>query len=237
MEEGADSDGPSVGYDHFADEYAEHAATSIYNALYDRPTVLQLLGDVDGLEVLDAGCGPGLYAEELTRRGARVTAIDTSPRMVALARARLADDAVVRRHDLTEPLHWADDGAFDVVLVALVVHHLEDRSDLLEEAHRVLRDRGRLVVSTHHPMNDWLRLGGSYFDIGRVDEVWKGSWHVTYWRQPLQATCDEFADAGFVIERIVEPQPTTAIRERDPDEFAELAERPAFIAFRLAKRS
>ena len=66
-------------FDAFAESYAEHARESVYNALYDRPAVLDLLGDVTGLRVLDAGCGPGYYAEELVRRGARVTAFDGSP--------------------------------------------------------------------------------------------------------------------------------------------------------------
>ncbi|MGH9127516.1 MAG: hypothetical protein ACRDY2_00765 [Acidimicrobiales bacterium] len=47
-------------YGLFAADYEAHAAVSAYNALYDRPAVLRLLGPVDGRRVLDAGCGPGL---------------------------------------------------------------------------------------------------------------------------------------------------------------------------------
>ncbi len=63
-------------YDAFADEYLEHARDGFFNALYDRPACLSLLGDVTGQAVLDAPCGPGLYAAELVRRGARVTGFD-----------------------------------------------------------------------------------------------------------------------------------------------------------------
>ncbi|MGW6412894.1 hypothetical protein ACWF95_37960 [Streptomyces vinaceus] len=45
-------------YDGFADTFAREAADSPYNALYDRPTVLELLGDVRGQYILDADCGP-----------------------------------------------------------------------------------------------------------------------------------------------------------------------------------
>jgi hypothetical protein len=46
-------------YERFADEYATHAVDSPWNSLYDRPAMLALAGDVAGLRVLDAGCGPG----------------------------------------------------------------------------------------------------------------------------------------------------------------------------------
>lgn len=222
-------------FDPFAASYESVASGSVYNALYDRPTVLHLLGDVRGKRIMDAGCGPGLYAEELLRRGARVTACDASGEMVRLARARLGDAVAVRQHDLQHPLEWLDDSSFDFVLMALVIHHLEDRMTALREAHRVLVPEGRLVLSTHHPTADWLRLGGSYFDSEMVQEVWKESWHVAFWRQPLTDTCDEFRRAGFVIEQLLEPRPSDEIRRHDPAEYEKLAQRPGFIAFRLAK--
>jgi len=58
-------------YDVFADEFLDHAESGFFNAYYDRPACLALLGDVAGKRVLDAACGPGLYAAELARRGAR----------------------------------------------------------------------------------------------------------------------------------------------------------------------
>jgi SAM-dependent methyltransferase len=90
-------------YDAFAEEYAAHAETGVYNAMYDRPAVLELCGSVAGLRVLDAGCGPGLYARALIERGALVTAFDASASLVELARQRLGDDADVRVHDLEHP--------------------------------------------------------------------------------------------------------------------------------------
>jgi hypothetical protein len=78
-------------------------------------------------------------------------------------------------------------------------------------------------------------LGGSYFDIEVVDEMWRGDWDVRYWRQPLSVTSGEFADAGFLIERVVEPRPSTDLSARFPDDYAKLCERPAFIMFRLVR--
>ena len=227
---------PSV-WEKQAEAYARHAADSAYNALYDRPAMLELIGRVAGLEVLDAGCGPGLYAEELVRRGARVTGVDASPEMVELARARVGAHATFRVHDLAEPLAWAADGSFDLAVMALVIHHVDDRVALLREVHRVLRPGGHLVVSTHHPMADWLRLGGSYFDVAPVEEVWREDWEVRFWRLPLDATSAEIAAAGFLIERIVEPRPTRELARRFPEVHAKLSERPSFILFRLLRQA
>jgi 2-polyprenyl-3-methyl-5-hydroxy-6-metoxy-1,4-benzoquinol methylase len=58
-----------------ARDYELHATSSAHNALYDRPAMLELCGDVRGLRVLDVGCGPGLYAEQLvehTEAGRRI---------------------------------------------------------------------------------------------------------------------------------------------------------------------
>ena len=228
-------DHEGLSYDEFAAEYAERAEVSAHNALYDRPAVLEVAGDVAGLQLLDLGCGPGLYAEQLAKRGATVYGIDESPEMVRLASERVSPPAQFRVHDLNHPIDWLPDGSFDIAVMALVIHHLDDRRLVLSEAYRLLRPGGRLVVSTHHPTSDWHRLGGSYFEIERISEIWQDRLNVTYWRQPLRATCDEFTNAGFLIERLDEPRPSAALKERSPEAYDKLTEVPAFIVFSLKK--
>lgn len=227
------SDAPAV-YDGLAARYERHASASIWNAHYDRPAVLGLLGDVARKVVLDAGCGPGLYVEELVARGARVVAFDASEEMVRLAQRRAGDRAVVHQHALGAPLTFVDDGSVDLVVCALVWHYLDDRVGVLREFHRALRDGGRVVISCTHPFDDWLRGGGNYFEIRPQVEHWD-SFDTTMatWRLPLTALCDEFADAGFVVERLLEPRPTEEARTIDPRRYEELDTRPGFIAFRL----
>lgn len=229
------SSDPDPALDEFAEDFERHAAGSAYNALYDRPAVLELIGEVAGQRVLDAGCGPGLYAEELVARGAEVVAFDHSPKMVDLARNRLGDGAMVRVHDLTDSLDWLEDESFDAALLALVIHHLDDRIAALRELHRVLRPGARLVVSTVHPTADWLRMGGSYYTIEAIEETWSRGWSVRYWRLPLTATCAEFTRAGFLIERLVEPRPVPDMAQRFPEDYEKLNREPGFINFRLVK--
>lgn len=228
-------DAPAAPYDGYAAAFAAEAATSAYNAYYDRPTVLDLLGDVTARNVLDAGCGPGLYAAELLARGAHVIAIDHSSDMVDHARRRLGPTVQVRRHDLEEPLDWLPDATIDLALMALVIHYLTDRITALRELHRVLRPHGRLVISTSHPTADWLADGGSYFDARHVEQQWSCGMVHRFWRQPLMRWIAEFTAAGFTLERLVEHQPTPPMARHHPAEYAKLSREPGFIAVRLAK--
>ena len=57
-----------------------------------------------------------------------------------------------------------------------------------------------------------------------------------FWRVSLTTLCDEFSQAGFFIDRLLEPQPVPEAAEIDPKTYRELMEQPGFIAFRLYKR-
>jgi len=106
-------------FDELADEYAERVLTKAHNAYYERPATLSLLPDVGGKRVLDAGCGPGIYAEKLLECGAELSCFDVSKRMVELAIRRLAGRAPVRVADMNAPLDFLEDASFDIVLSAL----------------------------------------------------------------------------------------------------------------------
>jgi SAM-dependent methyltransferase len=217
--------------------YAQHAAEGAYNAHYDRPAVLGAAGPVNGLRVLDAACGPGLYAEALIARGAEVVGFDASQAMVDLARRRVGERARIDLARLGERLPYEDE-SFDLGICALAIHYVSDRRAAFKELHRVLQRGGALVVSTQHPVMDWIRKGGSYFDTVLETDTWRlpsGEYVVRFWREPLSALCSAATDAGFVIEQLIEPRPAQTMREPFPDDFAELERAPGFLILRLAK--
>jgi 2-polyprenyl-3-methyl-5-hydroxy-6-metoxy-1,4-benzoquinol methylase len=156
-------------HDTLGDFFASNADVSPYNAFTDRPAVLGLAGDVSGADILDVGCGAGHCAAELLARGPRVTGIDGSATLLRHARGRVQDRAVLRLHDLEQPLDFAADASFDGIVCALVIHHVTNRRRLLSEMRRVLRPGGWLVMSTTHPSADWRYFGGSYYDEAWVD--------------------------------------------------------------------
>ena len=219
-------------YDQYGHHYVEHAATSNYNARYERPAALALAGDVTGLRVLDAGCGPGIHAGELLARGAVVTGVDGSGAQLAVARERLGPDVPLHHADLSEPLPLPDNG-FDMVFSSLVLHYIRDWGPTLREFHRVLVPGGRLVASTHHPfMRAAVEAGDSYFDTYEWTDEWRrGDGRITmrFWHRPLHAIMDALIDNGFRVDVLGEPQPLPEVRERSPKDFVALTTRPQFL--------
>ncbi|MEU4679162.1 class I SAM-dependent methyltransferase [Micromonospora sp. NPDC023737] len=211
--------------------FAQNANASPYNAYTDRPAMLALAGDVAGANILDIGCGAGHYAAELLARGARMIGIDASATLLRHAHSRAAR-AELRLHDLERPLDFAADASFDAVVCALVLHHVTNRRQMFAEMRRVLRPAGWLVISTTHPTADWRYFGGSYYDESWVD-LPHGPGSLHFQRMTLETFLGEFLDAGFILEKLVEPRPCVELREVNEAAHARLIERPSFLAARM----
>jgi SAM-dependent methyltransferase len=132
----------------------EHArwqrAAGVYGATFaaaTAPFVEALLDAAQvarGTRLLDIACGPGLVASSGRARGAAACGLDFSPAMLAIARAR---DAAVRFDDGdAEALPYAD-AAFDAAVANFGIHHVPRPLFALREAHRVLREGGRVAFS------------------------------------------------------------------------------------------
>ena len=227
-------------YDGFAEAYAAENEASIWNAYYERPAILALAGDVTGRRILDAGCGSGPLFAALRDRGAIVTGFDNSAGMLELARRRLGDDADLQVADLGSPLPFPD-GAFDDVIASLVLHYLKDWGPALTELRRVLKPRGRLIVSVDHPFAVYAleRQAGrrpNYHATFNWTEDWAMGGQtvpMSFWNRPLHAMTDAFTAAGFRISVISEPQPVPEARELFPEEFRALSTGMSFLFFVL----
>jgi SAM-dependent methyltransferase len=232
-------------YDHIADSYAAGVDTAPYNAHYERPATLDLVPNVAGAHILDAGCGSGFYTETLLERGARVTAVDGSREMVKHARERLTRLGFVdsdtdpnarvslRTFDLGKPLDFLEDESVDGIVSALVMHYLRDWAPTLVEYRRILKPRGWLVMSTHHPATEAHRFDiVNYFLTQQLEDRWDWAGKVRFFRRPLTATIGALTSAGFVIDALVEPLPTKAFWNEKPEAYQRLLRHPEFIIIR-----
>src|SRR5256885_5401252 len=111
-----------------ADDWVAHADANDYRNHYLMPRMLAMLGRVAGKAMLDLGCGEGGYARELGRRGARVTAVDGSARLIEVARQRARAEGVDVRfvHANANALLDVESGQFDVVIAPMSLMDVED---------------------------------------------------------------------------------------------------------------
>ncbi len=103
-----------------------------------RSTLLSYLpSDLRGVTILDAGCGTGALAVEAAKRGAKVTAIDLSPQLVAVARERLPAglDVTFLSGDMLDP----ELGVFDYVIgMDSIIHYpTKDMINIIEALSRM----------------------------------------------------------------------------------------------------
>lgn len=243
-------------YDQNATRWRRRAPSSLSD-FTGRPAVFELCGAVEGLDVIDLGCGEGYCSRELAGRGAAsVTGVDLSNEMVQLARAQERDlgQGIAYRQGDVAKLEDAD-ASYDLAL-GMFVYNYVDTTHMLasfREVFRVLRAGGHFVFAAPHPSFAFLRRqnqppfffdvqGAGYFsgrnrkfqgEIRRRD----GS------GLPVQMVHKTFTDyfealraAGFtslpqVRELCVLPEHLTL----DPEFFGPVADLPLHVAFRVAR--
>jgi SAM-dependent methyltransferase len=227
-------------YEILAEAYASVIDTKPHNAYYERPATLSLLPEVSGKRVLDAACGPGVYAEWLLSRGAEVVGVDASPKMVELARRRLGPTVNVHHADLIRPLTFLDSESFDIVLSPLTMNYIKDWQPVFREFYRVLRPGGYFIFSVTHPSFDYVYFKSSnYFETELVGSEWKGfekiKVYMPSFRRSLEATLNPVIEASFRLEKILEPRPTEEFKKAEPVDYEKLLEQPIFLCIRARK--
>ncbi|MHA2427591.1 MAG: class I SAM-dependent methyltransferase [Candidatus Hermodarchaeia archaeon] len=233
-------------YEKMAEEYNKRVPTKDYNAYLERPATLSLLPDIQGKHVLDAGCGPGIYAEILLDRGAKVTAIDVSTKMIQFAKQRLGNRATIRQANLEKPLDFLSDNSVDLVFSSLVLDYVKDWDSLFAEFARILRDDGYFIFSTEHPFSKFTYkdhpkcevLPENYYEKEYVEFTWTGFGQpilVPSYRRPLAMFFECLHSVGFYLEKLVEPRPTEDFKRQNPESYEKASRNPTFLCIRARK--
>ena len=140
-------------YDLMAKEY--HSARTkkrgvgqFYNKMLEMPATLELSGNVKNKKVLDWGCGSGIYAKILTRKGAKVKGFDISEEMVKIAKKENPKLDLRVGSGLKIPFKEK----FDIVVASLAIHYLKDWDKVFEEVKKILKKGGIFVYSVGNPI-------------------------------------------------------------------------------------
>ncbi|MBF0462806.1 MAG: bifunctional 2-polyprenyl-6-hydroxyphenol methylase/3-demethylubiquinol 3-O-methyltransferase UbiG [Magnetococcales bacterium] len=124
-------------------------------------------GDLTGLHILDIGCGGGILAEALAQRGATVTGIDRSERIIGIAKAHQQESGskVDYRVQAAEALAAQSPHHFDVVLAMEVLEHVPDIHLFIEQCALLLKPQGHFFFATlNRTLQSWVMaiIGAEY---------------------------------------------------------------------------
>ncbi|MGF1786419.1 class I SAM-dependent methyltransferase [Photobacterium swingsii] len=233
-------------YSKHAEKYDAAVKNNIYNAHLERPSLQAMLDELTDCNILDLGCGTGVYTEYLFKQGAStVTCIDYSQDMINLVTNKLGtlfgNRITAYAHDLTKGLPNEAPNSFDVIICPLVLHYIEDLSFVFEEIHRVLKVGGYMVFSTHHPFADFeCSLSGNYFERERITETWNTVGEpveVTFYRRSLTEIMTAITSNGLAVTEITEGKVDEKAKVIDEKTYEHLSKNPNFIFVKCQKMS
>ncbi|MGH2568867.1 MAG: class I SAM-dependent methyltransferase, partial [Bacteroidota bacterium] len=124
----------------------------------------------EGKRVLEIGCGLGTDLLQYARGGALVTGIDLTPKSVELAKAHFALRNILLHALVADAENLPfDDNSFDVVYSFGVLHHTPNTEKAFDEAYRVLKPGGTIIVMLYHKHSLHVYLGAPlYWLSGKV---------------------------------------------------------------------
>ncbi len=226
-------------YNKLAKSYNEKIATKPHNAYYERPAIQSLIPNVENKNILDAGCGVGIYMEWLIKQGANVTGFDASEKMLEFAKKRVGDKAKIFNALFEDDLSFLENNFFDGILSTLAITYVKNLEDLFIKFNRVLKTNGWFIFSTEHPFFSYKYNNiQNYFETKKVENEWSGFGEIvtmTSYYHSLSCITEALSNSGFIIEKIIEPKPTKDFEKSDKKRYDNLVKFPAFICFKAVK--
>jgi 2-polyprenyl-3-methyl-5-hydroxy-6-metoxy-1,4-benzoquinol methylase len=208
---------PTAEWDKMASWWhAEASDHGVYHQYTDiDPVVKELLGSVKGRKVIEIGCGNGYFSRALAKCGAKVTALDASSKMIAIASAeeKKRPLGIVYLVRDAAQLQEIKSRSFDLAMANMVFMDVFNIKAAIKEIGRVLKPGGRLVFSILHPA---FMFDGAWGNIKGKDRYGRIVWRylhpyidINHWDgrrlntkgyvRPLEFYMHALRAAGFAV--------------------------------------
>lgn len=221
----------------------------------EKPAILNLLGDIEGKEILCIGCGDGEEANMFYQRGSKVVGFDISEEQIKIAKAKYPNiDFYVGDIET-----FSINKKFDIAYAGFVAHYLPNYKRFLSNTSTLLKVNGELIFSIIHPIKRALDikmfngrkykiLGSSKLEDGSNQEVYGDylnsrkvknkfgedfetiNYHTTIGEQ-----IRDILNSDFELIDFVEPKPIASSKEEYPDKYVTDCKIPEVLIYHLRK--
>lgn len=205
--------------------------------------------ELKGKRVLDLGCGFGEHCKLFVDCGAeKVVGIDISNKMLEVAKKENSDPKIVYVNMPMEDIAQLNE-SFDVVVSSLAFHYVEDFIGVVKSIYTLLDTNGVFLFSQEHPLvtchsggSRWTRDENgekkhvnlaNYGVEGEREATWFVD-NVKIYHRTFSNIVNTLIQAGFSIEQMMEPLPTTELLKSYPD-YKDLLHKPDFLLLKVKK--
>jgi 2-polyprenyl-3-methyl-5-hydroxy-6-metoxy-1,4-benzoquinol methylase len=191
------------------------------------PSIIDLLGSVQEKEILEIYCGAGSMSRRLASLGAKVTAVDSSERLIEIAgeiNSREAEHisfAVAESYDLSV----IEDSTFDEIVCNMGMMMTRDLGGTIAELARLIKLGGRFIFSVLHPCFNtpdscWAGNDNDRSQYKTIDNYFSEAWWTSELVQnvrsgrnkikhrPISRYVNALGARGFTVRRVLEPKPS-----------------------------
>ena len=216
-----------MSYDKFAKQYSDSMGEEgdFYHKTQLDPYIYQIIGNPKGKVIYDLGCGNGYMARELAKKGAHVHASDVSNELLEIAKNKSQGlEIMYSLHDATNFSKYKKE-YFDVVVMNMVIHHVQELDVLIRGISRILKKGGVFVFSNDHmfrptyPYSEWVKE--KLFDKEKlfikvtnylenyeteVTSGWDDTTKLTVYNRPFNVFVNTMSKYGLYVFRVEEPE-------------------------------
>ncbi len=187
------------------------------------PNLLRIVAPKTGVNILDVGCGTGVFARAFVEKGAKVLGVDLGKELIDVAEKKKKTELEKYVVASSDDLSKIKEKDFDVATIVLAIQNMKNLDKVVEEVNKKIKNGGKLVFVMNHPAfripqnSDWYydekdRI--QYRKIARyMSEIEipilmnpgnKNSKKTYSFHRPLQVYVKSLAKNGFAITKLEE---------------------------------
>lgn len=202
------------------------------------PHIFELLGDIKNKTVFDAICGNGYLSRMMAKKGAKVTAIESSSAAFTYATEKEKEENLGIMYIQSSLAPFVTKKTFDIVVGNMIFTDVPDFQTPMLSAMKIVKKNGAFIISIGHPCfemsgKEWRHLG--YVKVNEYFEEYATKYIIGYrFHRPLSMYINFLADNGFFVEKMIEPQ-LTQREVRDNVDYAKDVHVPSFLIIKARK--